>query len=506
MRAESSHYYKEKLKRLADHDLRLYDRKIPTDVKDIKKIHLIGVCGTAMGSLAGLLKEAGYEVSGSDEACYPPMDKQIAELGIRFFEGFRAENVVGADLVVVGNFSGPNNPETAFARDQKLKTLSLPEAFSLFFISPRHGGAGKTSLVVAGTHGKTTTTGLLAHVFQSAGEDPTYLIGGVTENEHHSFRSGDGQFVIMEGDEYDSAYFDKSPKFLHYRPNSAIITSLEFDHIDIYDDLKDYTQAFKFLAEEIPEEGNLILWGDDQNVRNLGDVAKSNIYFYGLKEDNDISARDIKVDKDGQNFTLVVKGKEIGELRTTLHGNHNLLNTLAVCAIAIANGISFEKLKEGLATFKGMKRRQEIVGEVRGITMIDDFAHHPTAVRETIAAIKEKFSERRIVAFFEPRSNTSRRKIFEDDYGKAFDGASKVYLSVPPLRHNDTREDFIDEEKVGATINGRARNPEKAHYYSNADSLLEAALPELKEGDVVLIMSNGAFGGIQQKLLLKLTS
>lgn len=495
MRAESTAYYKEKLKRLADHDLRLFDRKIPADVNGIKKIHLIGVCGTAMGSLAGLLKEAGYEVSGSDEECYPPMDKQIAELGIRFFQGFKAENVMGADLVIVGNFSGPNHPESAYARENALPTLSLPEALSLFVIG------NKKSLVVAGTHGKTTTTGLLSHVFQSAGEDPTYVIGGVTENENRSFHSGSGSFVILEGDEYDTAYFDKSPKFLHYKPESAIITSLEFDHIDIYENLRDYTQAFKFLAAEIPEEGNLILWGDDQNVRVLAEEAKSNIYFYGLKEDNDISAKDIKVDKNGQNFTLMVRGKALGDLHTTLHGNHNLLNTLAVCAMAISNNISFEKLKEGLSTFKGMKRRQEVVGEKRGITIVDDFAHHPTAVRETIAAIVEKFPKRRLVVFFEPRSNTSRRKLFEEDYGRAFDGAAKVYLSVPPLRHNDTREDFIDEEKVAATINARGRDSEKAHYYSNADSLLEAALPELKEGDVVLVMSNGSFGGIQQKLL-----
>ena len=500
MKEGAQNYYRKKLERLADHELRSISRRAAPPIETIGHVHLIGVCGTAMGSLAGLLKKAGHSVSGSDEHCYPPMSDEIAEIGVDFREGFKAENLKGADLIVVGNVCGPNNPEATYARENNLPTVSLAEAVALFFLGPT-----KKSLVVAGTHGKTTTTGLLAHVFSAAGADPTYLVGGVMQNYHRSFHLGKGEFAILEGDEYDTAYFDKGPKFLHYQPHGVIITSLEFDHIDIYSDMTDYTAAFKFLVEEIPEGGHLLLWGDDQNVRELAKEAKCNVYFYGLKGDNQITAQSIKVTAGEQKFNLVLNGKELGEISTTLHGKHNLLNSLAVCGLSIANGLSFEKIKDGMATFKGMKRRQEIIGEMRGISIIDDFAHHPTAVRETISAIREKFPNRRLVCFFEPRSNTSRRKLFEEDYGRAFDAADKVYLSVPPLRHNDTREDFIDEEKVTDAINERGQDDTKAKYFPKADALLESATPEFKEGDVVLIMSNGSFDGIHQKLLARLS-
>ncbi len=499
MSPEAESYYTKKLERLADKDLRIFSRPPVSGRPPLStRIHLIGICGTAVGSLAGLLSEAGYQVSGSDEKAYPPMSDQIAHLGIQFYEGFKAENLIDKDLIIVGNVCGPENPEAAYARERNLPTLSSAEAYERFFIN------GKTnSLVVAGTHGKTTTTGLLAHLFQSATTNPTYLVGGVLKNTEKSYSYGDGPVVIVEGDEYDTAYFDKAPKFLHYRPTSAIITSLEFDHIDIYDDLKDYTQAFEFLVESIPEDGNLFLWGDDPNVRRLAEKAKCNVFFYGLKGNNQIEARNIIAGVNGEEFRLFVNGKELGMLKSPLSGEHNLLNVLAICGIALANGLSFEQVKAGLESFAGMKRRQDIVGEINGITVIDDFAHHPTAVRETISAIKEKFGKRRVVVFFEPRSNTSRRKLFEEEYGKAFDRSEKVFLSVPPLRHNDRAEDFINEEKVVEIINSRA-GIAKASYFSNAEELLAAALPEIRSGDVILIMSNGSFAGIHLRLLREL--
>jgi len=490
-------YYQEKLKRFSDKERREFKRVPVPSLEAIKRVHLIGVCGTAMGSLAGLLAEAGFSISGSDEACYPPMSDMIKKLGITFKEGYKVEHLKGADLIVVGNTCRPDNVEAQYARENGLAVLSLPEALHLFFVE------GRRSLVVAGTHGKTTTTGLLAHVFTEAKLEPTYLVGGIMKNYSHSFSVGSGPHFIVEGDEYDTAYFDKSPKFLHYAPTSAIVTSVEFDHIDIYDDMEDYRQAFRFLLEEIPDEGSVFVWGDSEETRQLGENAKADVIFYGLNSRNDIHALDVTLTPEGQEFALIVKGENLGRFFVTLHGSHNLLNTLAVCGMALEEGVSLSKLRQGLQTFEGMMRRQEIVGGAGGVTVIDDFAHHPTAVRETLKAIRDKFPDRRIVAFFEPRSNTSRRKIFEEEYGKSFDLADEVYLSIPPFRHNDKKEDFLDADKVTATISSRGP---RASFYPNADTLLRAALPHLQEGDVVLIMSNGSFDGIHQKLLSDLSS
>ncbi len=450
-----------------------------------------------MGSLAGLLCEAGYSVSGSDEGCYPPMSTLISRLGIEFRDGYKKENLEGADLTIIGNTCRVDNPEAAYVRENNLPALSLPEALQVFFLNSRR------SLVVAGTHGKTTTTGILSHVFSYAGLDPSYLVGGIIQNYDESFHLGGGKHFIIEGDEYDTAYFDKSPKFLHYSPTSAIVTSLEFDHADIYKDMEDYTQAFSFLFEIMPpNDGTLFLCGDGKNLRNLGMQAKGKVKYYGLESNNDITAKNIKVLPEGQEFNLYVEGKDVGVFLTPLHGSHNLLNTLAVCGLSLSEEVPLDALREGLRTFKGMKRRQEIVGEAGGVTVIDDFAHHPTAVRETIKAIKAKFPGRRLVVFFEPRSNTSRRKIFEDEYSRSFDGAGEVYLSIPPFRHNDRKEDFIDAPKVVAEINKRGS---KAFVFDDAESLLKSALLNIKKGDIVLVMSNGSFDGIHQKLLKSLS-
>jgi len=501
MDKQARSYYDTKLDAFSDKAERVFERVVP-DISKIKKVHLVGICGTAMGSLGGLLAAAGYKVSGSDEACYPPMSDLIKELGLEFKEGYKAEHVTGADLVVVGNASKPSNPEAAYAKEQGLPMLSLPEAIRLFFI----GGINpKKSLVVAGTHGKTTTTGMLAHVFQHAGTDPSYMVGGVMQNYAQSFRLGKGSHFIIEGDEYDTAYFDKSPKFLHYVPTCAIITSLEFDHIDIYKNMEEYTQAFTFLAEELPPDGALFLCGDDPAVRALASAAECPVYFYGIGERNDITARNITIHAEGQEFDLVMNGEAMGVMELPLSGKHNLQNALAVCGLALQQGISIEDLKAGLRTFRGMKRRQEIIGDVGGVVVIDDFAHHPTAVRETIKAIREKYPDRRLITAFEPRSNTSRRKVFEAEYGRAFDEADVVCLSIPPFRHNDKKEDFIDADHVVALINQKSMDGSiKAGHFPNADELLSKLVSRLLSGDVVLVMSNGSFDGLNQKLLAAL--
>ena len=314
---------------------------------------------------------------------------------------------------------------------------------------------------------------------------------------------GEGDYFIIEGDEYDTAYFDKAPKFLHYAPYSAILTSLEFDHVDIYKDIKEYTEAFEFLVQEVPSEGNLFLCGDHSSTKELQSHASCKVSLYGLQEGNHITAKDIVVDENGQEFSLIINGVDIGKIFTPLPGTHNLLNTLAVSGVALQEGILIEDLKKVLINFKGMKRRQEVVAEIKGITVLDDFAHHPTAVRETISAIKSKYKGRRIVAFFEPRSATSRRKVFEEEYGKSFTDADLVFVSTPPLKETDSVDNFINPAHIIEIINTLGV---QAFAVSNADELLEKAVSLLKEGDVVLIMSNGSFDGIHKKLADKLSS
>jgi UDP-N-acetylmuramate: L-alanyl-gamma-D-glutamyl-meso-diaminopimelate ligase len=491
MRTEARAYYDKKIALFPDAADRIFERVIPSDVSSIKKIHLSGVCGTAVGSLAALLSKKGYELSGSDIDMYPPMSDIVAALGIEFKKGFAAGNIKGADLVIIGNVCGTENPEAKAAREQGVPTLSLPEAIHRFFIE------GSKSLVVAGTHGKTTTTGLLAHVFHDAGKHPGYMVGGVMQGGEESSAVGAGEYFIIEGDEYDTAYFDKSPKFLHYTPQAAIVTSLEFDHIDIYKDMGEYTDAFEFLVKEIPREGCLFLCGDHEQVKALQSEAVCETVTYGFKPGNQITSTEVLVTDKGQQFNLWIRGKEIGTFFTSLPGNHNLLNSMAVCGMALREGITVGELQKGLSNFKGMKRRQEVVAEENGITVIDDFAHHPTAVRETISAIKDKYSGRRLVAFFEPRSNTSRRKIFEEEYGKSFTFAELVFISTPALKPMDDPEHFIDPRHVVSEIKKQGI---EAYAVKDVDELLEIARPLLLKGDVILIMSNGAFGGIHRKI------
>lgn len=524
MKIPARDFFDQKLKRVAENDGTLSERtfELPhlSNLLDkiaagsVKKVHLTGVCGTAMSSLAGLFATSGFDVSGSDTGCYPPTSDLIERLGIRFFEGFKEENVKGKDLIVVANMFGPGNTEAAYARDNHLPELSMPEAIAEFFIKDR------TSIVIAGTHGKTTTTGLAAHVFMSAGLNPGFVVGGVavpTTNgiSETSFNAGDfnegpkkTKHFIIEGDEYDTSYFDKSPKFLHYRPKIAIVTSLEFDHVDIYKDMDEYRQSFVFLAQEVPADGLLILNGDQEEVRGLAPYAKENgasVLYYGFGDNCDVVAKDISVDEKGQHFTLVYKGQNMGKFSIGLFGKYNLANALSVSAAALHEGITSDQLREGLVTFLGMKRRQEIRASINGIIVIDDFAHHPTAVRETLSGIRDRFPLRRIIALFEPRSNTSRRKMFEHEYGKSFSEVNALYLSMPALRPNDKKEEFIDGNVVVSDAKNMAMNKGilgfEAFCVSNGDEALSKLAPQLKSGDVVVIMSNGSFDGIHEKLI-----
>ena len=448
-----------------------------------------------MGSLAGLLKEAGYNVRGSDEAVYPPMSTRLAEMGIDVLEGYDPAHLdPPPDLVIVGNSCTPTHPEAAYARSEELAQLSFPEALAHFFIQSRR------SLVVAGTHGKTTTTGMLVHVLRSAGLDPSFLVGGVMSNGNTNYHVGDGPHFVVEGDEYDSAYFDKRPKFMHYKPASAIISSMEFDHADIYDDWEDYREAFRSFAGLVEEDGVLVLNGDDYEVRGLRHCSRAGkTRFFGLKDNDDhVTAANIRREESGTRYTLVVEGEAQVDISLPMSGHHNLLNSLSVCTIALDEGITPDQLGEAFKTFEGMKRRQEVLGEAGGVLIVDDFAHHPTAVSETIRAVANRWPMRRLVAVFEPRSNSSRRKVFEEEYARAFDLSNRVFLSMPTIRHNDDDEELMDVAVVAERITRRGI---EADAHAGADELLPSLLAYIQSGDVALIMSNGSFDNLPQRLL-----
>ena len=482
-----------KLTDFPDAHLRIFKRPLVPHPDATDDVYLIGICGTGMGSLAGLFQQAGYRVRGSDAAAYPPMSTRLAEMGIAVLEGFNPAHLnPPPDLVIVGNACIPTHAEAAYAREQSLVQQSFPQALSHFFLQ------GRRSLVVAGTHGKTTTTGMLVHVLREAGLDPGFLVGGVMTNGNVSYSVGTGPHFVVEGDEYDSAYFDKRPKFMHYRPTSAIVTSMEFDHADIYDDWDDYREAFRAFANLVPSGDLLVLCGDDAPVRALAEHTVARVRFYGLQDGADVTARNIQPTEGGQRFTLTVDAEARGEIVLPMSGRHNLLNALAVCTVALDEGLTPDELAQGFRTFLGMKRRQEVRGDVAGILVVDDFAHHPTAVRETIYAVAERWPGRRVVAVFEPRSNSSRRKIFETPYAEAFDGAALAFFSAPPFRHNDDAMRFMNAETVARTITQRGV---PASIYPDADTLLPPLLEAVQPGDVVLIMSNGSFGGLHDRLL-----
>ncbi len=483
------------LEEFSDAHLRIFHR--PPPKPDTHDIYLIGIGGTGMGALAGLLTEAGYAVRGSDRGIYPPMSTFLHDLGISVYDGYAESNLsTHPDLVITGNACVPTHLEATVVREKKIPQLSFPEAIHHFFLQNRR------SIVVAGTHGKTTTSGMLVHVFRSSGREPGYLVGGILQDFERSFSIGSDPQFIIEGDEYDSAYFDKRPKFIHYAPKVAVITSVEFDHADIYTCYEEYKEAFETFANLIPEDGLLAICGDDPGVTQLH-THSAPVLTYGLDSQHDVVGQILESNETGIRFELIYHGEDLGEVMLPLHGDHNLRNALAVCTIALHEGLTFEEIAIGLASFSGMKRRQEILGEPDGILIIDDFAHHPTAVRATIQAAEQRWPHRRLIAVFEPGTNSSRRKIFEDSYGQAFGGASMAYLCSPPFRHNDTLEQFLDIQVVMDRIRDDGTD---VKCFENTSSLLEDLTREVKTEDVVLIMSNGSFNGLHQNLLHALHS
>ena len=463
---------------------------------DLHHIHLMGICGTGMASLAGLLKQKGYMVTGSDQNVYPPMSHFLENLSIPICEGYRPENLEPApDLVIIGNVITRINPEAVEVARLRLPYLSMPQALRAFAMKNRQ------SIVITGTHGKTTTSALIAWILEHAALDPSFMVGGLLNNFSRNFKTGNGSYFVIEGDEYDTAFFDKGPKFLHYSPWTVILTSLEFDHADIYRNFEHVLESFRKLILLIPRHGLLIANSDDPVVMAESKKAACPVVTYGLKEGADCRAVDIAYEKEGTLIDIRIKGEKPMKAVTPLYGDHNVANLLSAVALAEFLKIDPQTLLGALKTFEGVKRRQEVKGEKRGILVLDDFAHHPTAVRETIHAVKNKFDGRRLMAVFEPRSNSSRRNIFQEQYASAFDQADLIMIPEPPMMEKIPPSERFSSQKLVQDLNKKGL---MAMYAPDTNNLLDQIMQQCRKGDVILTMSNGAFDDLPVKLLERL--
>jgi UDP-N-acetylmuramate: L-alanyl-gamma-D-glutamyl-meso-diaminopimelate ligase len=463
-----------------------------------KHIHLIGICGTAMASLAGMLKERGFQVTGSDAVAYPPMSDFLRSLDISVAQPFAAENLNPTpDLVVVGNAISRGNVELEHVLDQRISFCSLPQLLHDEFLR------GKEVLVVAGTHGKTTTTSMLSWIFASAGLEPSFLIGGIAENFDRSFQLGSGKYFIIEGDEYDTAFFDKGPKFLHYFPDAIILTSVEFDHADIYKDLDAVETSFQRLVNLVPRGGRVVAFDSGASLERSIARAFCPVDRYGTTERASWKIENMKFTPQGTLWSVRRDGKPWAEFEFPLAGEYNVWNATAAAAMAATYGISADAIAEALGTFKSVKRRLEVKAEVNGITIIDDFAHHPTAIAVTLNALRVRYAGRRLWAVLEPRSNTLRRNVFQRELGKSLALADEIVIANVFKSESIPEAERLEVSAVGADL---VRTGHHARVLADADSIVKICAPEMRTGDVVAILSNGGFGGIYEKLPQKLKS
>ena len=467
------------------------------NIKAGSHVHLMGICGTAMASLAGLLKDKGYKVTGSDSNPYPPMSTQLESLGIKIQKPYSKNNLnPKPDFVIVGNVISASNEEAQEMVRLGVPYCSLPQAMGEFIIDER------TSYVISGTHGKTTTTSLMSWVLDQAGFEPGFLIGGIAKNFSQSFRNPKQNVFVIEGDEYDTAYFDKVPKFIHYRPKNVILTSVEFDHADIYADFAAVKSAFVRLMKLIPENGNFVFWGDDANVCEVAEHCHvKNKFSFGFESKNSFVCQIIEETEGYTKFSVSHNGEKLADFVTTMTGRYNILNATAVVAQAFANKLPLDAVMKGISTFAGVKRRQDVLGEPGGILVIEDFAHHPTAVKGTIAAIQSKYKNRKVFSVFEPRSATSRRKVFQKDYVDAFSGGHEVIIAEAFDQAKISEEDRFSTAELVADLN-KIKTP--AQVMATADEIVKYLKQNAKPKDVILIMSNGGFDGIYQKLFAAL--
>jgi UDP-N-acetylmuramate: L-alanyl-gamma-D-glutamyl-meso-diaminopimelate ligase len=458
--------------------------------------YLIGICGTAMASLAGMLRAKGHDVRGSDHGVYPPMSTMLADLGIAVADGYRPENLdPRPDLVVVGNAIPRGNPELERVLDDRIPYTSAAAAIKEEFIRDRH------SVVVAGTHGKTTTTSLVTWALDRAGFDPGFLVGGIAENFGASFRVTNGGYFCIEGDEYDTAYFDKGPKFMHYLPDTAILNNVEFDHADIYRDFEAVKIAFRRFVNLVPRRGALVAGWDSPAVREIAPRALCRVESFGTSPEADWRVEALDMSGDGMRFRVTARGTPFGDYYTPLVGEFNARNCLAAIVATECVGADRIAVRDAIATFKSVQRRMQVRGIARGVRVIDDFAHHPTAVRETLGALRTKYPKGRLVAVYEPRSLTSRQRVFQEEYELAFDTADLTVIArvFEPDRY--AAQERLSPEELVEAIDARGR---EAHYLGSADEIVAFLTPRVAEGDTVAIMSNGGFDDIHTKLLAAL--
>lgn len=462
------------------------------------KVHCIGVCGTGMGALALLFREKGVAVSGSDLQAYPPMGDLLRGAGIDVRLGYRCENVdADVQYVVVGNAVSRNNEEVEETIRRGIPYGSFPESLSRFFL------AGREPVVVVGTHGKTTSTAMLAWILEAAGHDPGFLVGGEPMNFCSSSRCGTGRFFVVEGDEYDSAFFDKGPKFLHYRPVHALFTSLEYDHADIYPDEESLKIQFLRFVEKIPARGLVLVCAEYPGAVEIACRGVCRVETYGFDPGADWYGRVVERGSEGFSLEVCCKGEPFGVFRCPLSGSHNGLNALGSLALLSRLGVDAELLRNGLAGFAGVRRRQELLGEAGGVVLVDDFAHHPTAVRETLRALGHRFPGRRVVAVYEPRTQTSRRRVFQRQYVEAFDGADLVLCSRLFRAETVPEKDRFKPELWEQDMRRAGR---KALYVPDLDSLENFLVENAKPGDLLVFMSSGDFEGLPTRVLRRLGS
>jgi UDP-N-acetylmuramate: L-alanyl-gamma-D-glutamyl-meso-diaminopimelate ligase len=472
-------------------------------MNDKKHIHLVGICGTAMASLAGMLKQRGFRVTGSDAAAYPPMSEFLAELGIPVAQPFDARNLEPApNMIVVGNAISRGNAELEHILDQRIPFCSLPHLLHEEFLR------GKEVLVVAGTHGKTTTTSMLAWIFHTAGMQPSFLIGGIAENFGSSFHLGQGKHFILEGDEYDTAFFDKGPKFLHYFPDAAILTSVEFDHADIYKDLDAVETAFKRLVNLIPRRGRIIAFdgmtgeaAESASLERCLSKAFCPVERYGAGAQSAWRITNLQLDSGKTSWTVLDGGRVWANLEFPLAGEYNVWNATAAAAMAAAYGISKDEIAAALKTFKSVKRRLEVKAQVNGITIIDDFAHHPTAIAGTLKALRARYAGARLWAILEPRSNTLRRRVLQGDLARSLAVADEVIVAGVFRSDAVPENERLDLPELAADIQEQGK---RARLIGGADEIVQTIAPEMRPGDIIAILSNGGFGGIYEKLPARL--
>ncbi len=457
-----------------------------------------------MAALAGMLKKAGHHVSGSDQSIYPPMSTLLSQNKITCKQGYAPEHIdPQTDRVIIGNAVSKDNPEVIETFKRKLSYLSMASAIETYFLQD------KQALVVTGTHGKTTTSALLASILASTEKDPTALIGGWVKNFNSNHRLGDGSFFVIEGDEYDTAFFDKGAKFLHYRPQNAILTSIEFDHADIFKDLAAILRAFQQFVRLIPPSGILIAEAGSKEIDQVLKDIPCRVERYSTELDDlpqnnrcDWQARAVKQDQTLMSFEVFYKSKCLGKIRSPLIGRHNLNNTLAVIALCHHLGLSWPEIQKGLLDFKGIKRRQEIVGIVNNIIVMDDFAHHPTAITETLLALRMRYPSRRLWAIFEPRSATSRRNIFQEAFTQAFKKADHTILAAPFATEKIPLEERLNPEKIITELRAFGK---AADFIPSSEKILDTLHRQVQPGDLICIMSSGGFDGLHAKLLKQLS-